>query len=216
MESELEYWKDRIILRILVTTASKARGRPDLRASESTSNEEYFVRLDELETPKLFGDAFARLAVAMKHKDKNVKRLDEIRRANRKREGRALEESESRNLTHLRRAAGLEVSSNQQLQEGTCSSAAGPVTAHFMCENGKNRTKTGKTMKNEELGMRRMREPKAAFAPIEPVSRSTIRTSPNIGRGSGRKLTNQSIRGGRYHTVSMYRGPSITGPYIKL
>ncbi|ERF73317.1 hypothetical protein EPUS_03150 [Endocarpon pusillum Z07020] len=50
----------------------------DLNADKRTSENEYFVRLDKRQTENLFGAAFFRLMVAMKNKEKDVKKLDEI------------------------------------------------------------------------------------------------------------------------------------------
>jgi capsid protein len=79
VKSELEHWKDKIILRVLVTTASNGMEKSHPDARDCTSDEEYFVRMGADETSTLFGVAFYRLAKAMKEKKTNITELDESR-----------------------------------------------------------------------------------------------------------------------------------------
>jgi hypothetical protein len=84
----------------------KAQGRPDLSVSNCTSKEEYFIRCDKSETEKLFGVAFNRLMVAMKEKNTDIERLDEMRRDKRGREAKEPEKSRSKILKRPRGASG--------------------------------------------------------------------------------------------------------------
>lgn len=79
MKTGLKHWKDKIILRVLVTTVSNGKKKSHLDASDGTSSEEYFVRMGADETLTLFGVAFDRLAKAMEEKKNNITELDESR-----------------------------------------------------------------------------------------------------------------------------------------
>ena len=83
---EVVHWQDRTILRVLISTALKAQKEPDLSATECTSKNEYFVRLDKNQTETLFGAAFFRLMQAMKNKESDIRKLDEITHGKRKRD----------------------------------------------------------------------------------------------------------------------------------
>lgn len=83
VKKELENWQHRTILRVLITTALTAQGQANFSADKRTSENEYFVRLDKGQTENLFGVAFPRLVEAMKNKERDVKKLDEIKHGKR-------------------------------------------------------------------------------------------------------------------------------------
>lgn len=85
MEKELGNWQHRTILRVLITTAVTAREQAHPSADKRTSDNEYFVRLDKGQTESLFGATFCRLVEAMKNKEKDMKKLDEMTHGKRKR-----------------------------------------------------------------------------------------------------------------------------------
>jgi hypothetical protein len=132
IESELKHWKDKIILRILVTTGQNAQDESKLSAGEKTSKREYVIRSDESHNPELFGAAFDRLVAVMRDKqmkttnEKNqIEVLDEERRGERKRKPMEPEEkpesekskTSERLATKARTAIG--VLTGQRLQVST-------------------------------------------------------------------------------------------------
>jgi hypothetical protein len=87
---ELHEWRDRIILRILITSAQKAKTKDFVHAM-TTSKNEYFVWIDESETERVFGESFDRLSRAMKESGEAIQKSCNITTQElqkRKREGR--------------------------------------------------------------------------------------------------------------------------------
>lgn len=82
LKEELDHWKDKIIIRILVCTAKSYERDEDIAKHLSTeiktSSHELFFLCDKTYTESLFGETFARLADATKN-HQSLSKLIEIR-----------------------------------------------------------------------------------------------------------------------------------------